>query len=163
LVFHSGREADHSPPSSAEVKEWVELYNHSNTPSWRGAQLGEHTDNLTQVSISKRGVGTPCVYFVTLPFKAVLRFLHTGWLPTLVLIPWSRVLLDKLQVAQLVEKFSVFYGTETLAPGLHPEPDESSPYTYKLFKIYFNFIFPLWPCFISGTSFSSHSACYLSR
>jgi hypothetical protein len=33
-----GREADHSPPSSAEVKEWEELYLHSpNTPSWRGA------------------------------------------------------------------------------------------------------------------------------
>jgi len=37
LAFHLGREADHSPPSSAEVKE---LYLHSpNTPSWRGAQL----------------------------------------------------------------------------------------------------------------------------
>jgi hypothetical protein len=32
------READHLPPSSAEVKECVELYLHSsNTPSWRGA------------------------------------------------------------------------------------------------------------------------------
>jgi hypothetical protein len=41
LAFHSGREADHSPPSSAEVKEWVELYLHSlNTPLWSGAQLG---------------------------------------------------------------------------------------------------------------------------
>jgi hypothetical protein len=41
LAFHSGREADHSPPSSAEVEEWVELYLHSpNTPSLRGAQLG---------------------------------------------------------------------------------------------------------------------------
>jgi hypothetical protein len=41
LAFHLGREADHSPPSSAEVKEWVELYLHSpNTPSWRAAQLG---------------------------------------------------------------------------------------------------------------------------
>jgi hypothetical protein len=41
LTFHSEREADHSPPSSTEVKEWVELYLHSpNTPSWRGAQLG---------------------------------------------------------------------------------------------------------------------------
>jgi hypothetical protein len=41
LTFHSGREANHSPPSSAEVKEWVELYLPSpNTPSWRGAQLG---------------------------------------------------------------------------------------------------------------------------
>jgi hypothetical protein len=40
------READHSPPSSAEVKECVELYLHSpNTPSWRGAQL-QHRDNV---------------------------------------------------------------------------------------------------------------------
>jgi hypothetical protein len=38
------READHSPPSSAEVKECVELYLHSpNTPSWRGAQLNKST------------------------------------------------------------------------------------------------------------------------
>jgi hypothetical protein len=39
-VKRPGRKADHSPPSSPEVKEWVELYLHSpNTPSWRGAQL----------------------------------------------------------------------------------------------------------------------------
>jgi hypothetical protein len=37
-VKRPGREADHSPPSSAEVKECVELYLHSpNTPSLRGA------------------------------------------------------------------------------------------------------------------------------
>jgi hypothetical protein len=36
----AGRKADHSPPSSAEVKECAELYFHSpNTPSWHGAQL----------------------------------------------------------------------------------------------------------------------------
>jgi hypothetical protein len=42
-------EADHSPPSSAEVEEWVDLYLHSpNTPSWRGAQLKKkHKDNFT--------------------------------------------------------------------------------------------------------------------
>jgi hypothetical protein len=35
-----GRWTDHSPPSSAEVRECLELYLHSpNTPSWRGAQL----------------------------------------------------------------------------------------------------------------------------
>jgi hypothetical protein len=39
-VKRPGREVDHSPPSSAEVKEYVELYLHSpNMPSWRGAQL----------------------------------------------------------------------------------------------------------------------------
>jgi len=34
------READHLPPSSAEVKECVELYfNSPSTPSWRGTQI----------------------------------------------------------------------------------------------------------------------------
>jgi len=33
-------EANHSPPSNAKVKEYIELYLHShNTSSWRGAQL----------------------------------------------------------------------------------------------------------------------------
>jgi hypothetical protein len=46
-VKRPGREADHSPPSSAAVKEWVELYPQSpNTPSWRHAQL-KHRDNFT--------------------------------------------------------------------------------------------------------------------
>jgi hypothetical protein len=44
-VKRPGREADHSPPSSAEVKECVELYLYSlSTPSWRGAQLKKHRD-----------------------------------------------------------------------------------------------------------------------
>jgi hypothetical protein len=47
LAFHSERKADHSPPSSAEVKKWVELYLHSpSTPSWRGVQLGEAQGQL---------------------------------------------------------------------------------------------------------------------
>jgi hypothetical protein len=42
-----GHEADHSPPSSAEVKVCVELYLHfRNTPSWRCAQL-KHRNNFT--------------------------------------------------------------------------------------------------------------------
>jgi hypothetical protein len=45
-IKRPGREADHSPPSSAEVKEWVELYLYfHNMPSWRGAQL-KHRDNF---------------------------------------------------------------------------------------------------------------------
>jgi hypothetical protein len=47
VVKRPGREADHSPSSSAEVKEWVEIYLHSpNMPSWRGAQL-KHRENFT--------------------------------------------------------------------------------------------------------------------
>jgi hypothetical protein len=47
-IKRPGCEADHSPPSSAEVKECVELYFHSpDTPSWCGAQLKkEHRDNF---------------------------------------------------------------------------------------------------------------------
>jgi hypothetical protein len=45
-VKRPGREADRSPPSSAEVKECVELYPLPNTLSWRGAQL-KHRDNFT--------------------------------------------------------------------------------------------------------------------
>jgi hypothetical protein len=37
-VKQPGRDADHSPPSSAGVKEWVELHLHSpTTPLWRDA------------------------------------------------------------------------------------------------------------------------------
>jgi hypothetical protein len=37
-VKRPGSEADHSPPSCGEVKEFVELYLHSlNTSLWRGA------------------------------------------------------------------------------------------------------------------------------
>jgi hypothetical protein len=41
-VKRPGREADHSPPSSAEVKDYVELYLHfPNNPSWCGTQFKE--------------------------------------------------------------------------------------------------------------------------
>jgi hypothetical protein len=43
-----GHEADHSLPSSAEVKECVELYLHSpNIPSWSGAKLKKHSNKFT--------------------------------------------------------------------------------------------------------------------
>jgi hypothetical protein len=54
-----GREADHSPPSSAEVKECVELYIHSsNTPSRRVAQLKKAEGQvylLPQMNLPKFG------------------------------------------------------------------------------------------------------------
>jgi hypothetical protein len=50
-IKRPGREADHSPPSSAEVKEWVDLYLHSpNTSSWRGAELSTGTTLLLSSS-----------------------------------------------------------------------------------------------------------------
>jgi hypothetical protein len=71
LAFHSGREADHSPPSSAEVKEWVELYLHSpNTPSWRGSQLGGAQEQL-------------CLfYLLPLIYACLPRVLFSSGFPT---------------------------------------------------------------------------------
>jgi hypothetical protein len=47
-VKRFGREANHSPPSSSDVKECVELcLNSPSTSSWRGVQVKKHRDNFT--------------------------------------------------------------------------------------------------------------------
>jgi hypothetical protein len=52
VVKRPGYEAEHSPPSGAEVKEYVELYLHSsNTPSWCDAQSKRHRHNFTFIYI----------------------------------------------------------------------------------------------------------------
>jgi hypothetical protein len=57
-VKRSGREDVHSPPSSAEVRECVELYLHfPSTPSWYGAQL-KHRDNFTLLYLNVKSTGT---------------------------------------------------------------------------------------------------------
>jgi hypothetical protein len=56
-VKRPGREADHSPPSSAEVEEWVELYFHSpNTTWWRGDQLKSHLRVLEVTKKTKKRI-----------------------------------------------------------------------------------------------------------
>jgi len=51
-VKRPGREVDHSPPFSAEVKECVELYLHSrNVPSWHGAQIKKSTGTILPVPL----------------------------------------------------------------------------------------------------------------
>jgi hypothetical protein len=64
LAFYLGRKADYSPLSSAEVKEWAELYLHSpNTSSWRGAWLGG-------------AQGQPYLYLFTLICCVCGKYLH---------------------------------------------------------------------------------------
>jgi hypothetical protein len=46
-VKRPGGEADHSPPSSAEVKECVELYLHSPNTSFMALCLVKYRDNFT--------------------------------------------------------------------------------------------------------------------
>jgi hypothetical protein len=41
------READHAPPTSAEVKKGAAIPLLPHTPSWRSAQLSSQSDNLT--------------------------------------------------------------------------------------------------------------------
>jgi hypothetical protein len=51
-VKRQGRKSDHSPPSSVEVKECVELYLHSpNTSSWCGVQLSTDEYKLCSFSL----------------------------------------------------------------------------------------------------------------
>jgi hypothetical protein len=51
-----GREADHTPPSNAEVKKLVELHFHSpNMPSWRGASL-KYKENFVFTFLLGSGV-----------------------------------------------------------------------------------------------------------
>jgi hypothetical protein len=50
-VKRPGREADHSPPSSAEVKNGGDILSLPHTSSWRSAELIKHRDNfILQVS-----------------------------------------------------------------------------------------------------------------
>jgi hypothetical protein len=57
-VKRRGCEAHHSPPSSAEVKECVELYLYSpNKPSWRGVQLKDKDFTFTFMNVFRHLVG----------------------------------------------------------------------------------------------------------
>jgi hypothetical protein len=54
----------------------------------------------------------------------------------------------KFSVAQLIKKFLVIYnfeGSQELANGLCPQPDESSPNSYTQYKVHFNIILKYMP------------------
>jgi len=62
-VKRQGHEADRSPPSSAKVKECVELYLQSpDTPSWRGAQLKEAQGQLYDKTPQFGAFASACEY-----------------------------------------------------------------------------------------------------
>jgi hypothetical protein len=46
-VKRPGREVDHSPPTSADIKKMWIYTSTPHTPSWRSAQLIKHGDNFT--------------------------------------------------------------------------------------------------------------------
>jgi hypothetical protein len=56
-----GREADHSPPSSAEVKNAWSYTSTPNTLSWRSVQL-KHRDNFTLCYVMLRSSVSELVY-----------------------------------------------------------------------------------------------------
>jgi hypothetical protein len=65
-VMRPGHEADHSPPSSAEVKEWVELYLHSPI-SLHGAVLSYSTGTTLPLSKTDTLAASPndCIYSIS--------------------------------------------------------------------------------------------------
>jgi hypothetical protein len=76
-VKRPGYEANHLPPSNAEVKEWVELYLHSSNPSlWRGAYL-KHRDNFNLLSPDKWRVTTVSFQFPIFPQFVINSLSHS--------------------------------------------------------------------------------------
>ena len=61
--------------------------------------------------------------------EIVLLFCIVRTILTYLIIPWSRVLLEKLTGSQLVKKSPVFYGTRRFIAA-NPTPDQSSPCPY---------------------------------
>jgi hypothetical protein len=126
-VKRPGREADHTPPSSAEFKECVELCLHSPI-RLHGVVFSlkkKHRDNF-------------------IPFMSVCRTQITleqtdKCSLKLQLTPWGRVLLEKIIVTQIVVTFPAFFGTRSfvtvLSPPLipNPEPNAFSPHPSTLF------------------------------
>jgi tryptophan synthase alpha subunit len=60
-----GREANHSPPTSAEVKKMLIYISTPYTPSWRIAQLVKHRDNF--------------IYLLSTPQNSHLRDNHSNY------------------------------------------------------------------------------------
>jgi hypothetical protein len=95
------READHSSPSSAEVKEWVELYLHSpNTPSWRGAQL-KHRYNFTFYPyLSCYSVHCLCMSLdqshAARQYHFVCGWCHTTSMTLIIVLVWRLVMTEAL-------------------------------------------------------------------
>jgi hypothetical protein len=102
-VKRPGRETDHSPPSSAEVKEWVELYLHSPvrlngvvlqtvprvklhgaipplpyTSSWHRAWLNTEVF-MAWYLVKYRGIFTFSLYVSSLPLKVIKQGGWDGW------------------------------------------------------------------------------------
>jgi len=85
-------------------------------------------------------------------------YLHT-YLLTYLLTPWSRVLLEKLTVFQLVNKFLIFYGTRRFYYRSHkcPPPvhilsqlDPVHTSTSYFLKIHLNIVLPSTPGLPNG-------------
>jgi hypothetical protein len=117
------READHSAPPGVEIcNVWSII---STSPTDRRDVVITHRGifNLLQLPIIR---GFVCTAVITV-FSSCFVFHPEYWKYShantrnkisvqlitniIKLTPWSRVLLEKLTVTQLVEKFSAFYGT----------------------------------------------------
>jgi hypothetical protein len=112
-----GREAKHSPPSSAEVKN---AWSYTSTPHYAfmaWCSVKKSTGITLPFYLLPLIGGPVCLYTVDMPDEPKFmvigdRFIPNisdnfspNWLPL-----YSGVLLEKLMVTQLVKKFPAFYG-----------------------------------------------------
>jgi hypothetical protein len=166
-VKRPGREADHSHPCSAEVKN-----------PWRNTSIPPICFIAWCSGKNSTGATLPLPF--TLPSNAfyvfdvlncslVLFLIHVtsfpDWSPWICrafieLTPWSRIILEKLIIIQPIKKFSTCYGTlcgslicsQGLATGPYPLPYTSTPYLPTLFpKMHSNIILPSTPSSYEGS------------
>jgi hypothetical protein len=115
-VKRTWHEADLSPLSRAEVKEWMELHIHSpNTPSWRGAQWKKKAQGQRHLNFylsERKQDGTIAILGMLYQLLNILSFELLLLIPKTT--PWSRVLQNLIN-AQEVKEFPP-------AIGPYPEP-----------------------------------------
>jgi hypothetical protein len=107
-------EADNSPPSSAEVRECLELYRHSpNMPSWRGAQLMHRETTLllpSPLNVSVLTAWEP-VYGFTFNTSLLIScsYVYEAWCwmfnVAVIMTMWS-VICDVFQCSVMVRKYA---------------------------------------------------------
>ena len=113
---------------------WLQLANTAGqravrTSFWMGLLTGKANKQILKTV--SRSECPPLQRHVFLPWWWIPRYVHILY----TLTPWSRVLLEKVTIPQLVKKFSAFYGTWRFIPHSqvpatcpYTEPDQTSPY-----------------------------------
>ena len=95
------------------------LIKYTKSVLWRLAERLSYIEDARCLKVKQIGLEVHSSYIWEEPYLLT-------YLPS----PWSRVLLEKLTVSQLVKKFPAFYGTRRFITATcpYPEPARSNPH-----------------------------------